>query len=181
MNLIEKNVDEINFDVFKELKNYALLTSGSINNYNMMTATGFLFGKFFLKPIVQVYIRPTRYTYNYFESNSLFTVSFYDSKYKPSLIVCGEKSGKNCNKTVEANLHPFEYENVVLFKEAKITFICKKVFHTDVSEENFDSKNLHDDYYCNQKILQDNCSPLEEERVYHRIYLGEIINIVLNN
>lgn len=180
MNLIKK-VDEINFDVFNEIKNYALLTSGSIDNYNMMTATGFLYGKFFLQPMVQVYVRPTRYTYNYIEKNSYFTVSFYEPEYKHSLVICGEKHGNECDKAKEANLHPYEYGNVVLFREAKITFVCKKVFHTDISEKNFDSMDLHDDYYCNQKILKDNCRLFEKDRVYHRIYMGKIIEVVLHN
>jgi len=180
MAIKEIDINNLDFNVFHEIEKYALVTAGDINNFNMMTATGFMCGKFFLKPMVQIYIRPTRYTYKFVESNSQFTVSFYDDKYHNSLVICGNTHGNECNKAEVANLHPIKYDNVVLFEEAKITFICDKVYHSDVCKENFDSLELHDDYYVKQSLLNFNNMTLEKEYSYHRIYMGEIKKIVVS-
>lgn len=176
----EVDVLDIDFNAFQEIENYALLTAGTIDNFNMMTATGFLCGKFFLKPMIQVYIRPNRYTYKFFEESNHFTVSFYEKKYHSALVICGETHGYECNKSEEANLHPFKYDDVVLFEEAKITFICEKVFHADISEENFDSKRLHKEYYMNQSLISECNMVPENSNLYHRIYLGQIKKVLVN-
>lgn len=180
MAIKEIDIDNFDFNVFDEIKKYALLTAGDIGNFNMMTATGFLCGKFFLRPMVQIYIRPTRYTYGFFESYSQFTVSFYDDKYHNSLVICGNTHGNECNKAEAANLHPLKYDDVVLFEEAKITLICDKVYHSDVCKDNFDSLQLHDDYYLKQSLLSSNNRILEKENLYHRIYMGVIKKIVVS-
>lgn len=181
MAIKEINIDDFDFNVFNEIENYALLTAGDIDNFNMMTATGLMCGKFFLQPMVQVYIRPTRYTYVFFEKNSQFTVSFYDDKYHNSLIICGNTHGNECNKAKAANLHQIKYDDIVLFKEAKITLICEKVYHTDVCKENFDCIKLHDDYYARQSLLNSNDMRLEKENLYHRIYMGVIKKIIVSS
>lgn len=176
----EIDINKFDFNVFEEIEKYALLSAGDINNYNMMTITGFMCGKFYLQPMVQVYVRPTRCTYRYIESNSRFTVSFYDDKYHDSLVICGNTHGNECNKAELANLHPIKYDDVILFKEAKITLICDKVFHSDICRENFDSLKLYEDYYVKQSLLSSRDMTLEKKNLYHRIYMGAIEKIVVN-
>ena len=176
----EIELSTLAFDVLHEIENYALLTAGTINNFNMMTATGFMYGKFFLQPMLQVYVRPNRYTYKFFEENHYFTVSFYDPKYHESLITCGEIHGDKCNKVELVNFHPFECDNTVVFEEAKITFVCEKIYHTDVQQNNFDSQEVHKEYYLNQSLLSQTNMELEKKVMYHRIYLGRIKKVLVN-
>jgi flavin reductase (DIM6/NTAB) family NADH-FMN oxidoreductase RutF len=95
------------------------------------------------------------------EDNDYFTVSFFDVPQHPALKVCGSRHGNECDKAAEAGLHPVPFENTVLFEEAKTVFVCKKVYHTDVEKDNFDSPQLFREYY-------------KDSARFHRIYLGQI-------
>jgi flavin reductase (DIM6/NTAB) family NADH-FMN oxidoreductase RutF len=112
----------------------------------MMTITGVMCGKFFIKPMMQIYVHPERYTYRFLAVNDYFTVSFFDVPQHPALRVCGSRHGNECNKATEAGLHPVPFEHTVLFEEAKTVFLCKKVYHTDVKKNNFDSPDLLKEY-----------------------------------
>ena len=170
----EVDIRKVDFNILKEIENYALLSAGTIDNFNMMTITGFLYGQFFLKPMIQVYVRPCRYTYRFIEKNSNFVVSFFDYIYHPSLEICGNTHGNTCNKAEIAKFHPIEYQDIIVFEEAKISFICEKVYHMDVDKDNFDSMQLHDSYYYKDSLVNERKELLEKGNMYHRIYLGQI-------
>ena len=50
------------------------------------------------KNVVTVVVRPQRKTLEFLNSNDLFTVSFYDEKYRDILKFCGANSGQNVDK-----------------------------------------------------------------------------------
>lgn len=39
-------------------------------------------GTLWNKPVVTIYVKPIRYTYEFMENNEFFTISFYDETYK---------------------------------------------------------------------------------------------------
>lgn len=59
-------------------------------------------------------------------NNELFTISFYDQKYKDDLKILGSKSGRNLDKLTLAKLTPEVLHNTISFKEAKLIIVCKK-------------------------------------------------------
>ena len=80
------------------------------------------------KMVATIYIRPSRYTFEFLKNNDYFTISFFDSKYKPDLAVLGSLSGRDGNKLKKTKLTPKFLANGVGFKEANLTFVCKKIY-----------------------------------------------------
>lgn len=165
MDFEEIALNEFDFNPFTKVDDWALLTAGTKEKFNMMTITGVMCGKFFLKPMLQVYVHPDRYSYQFLENNDYFTVSFFDVPQHPALQICGRKHGDECDKAAESGLHPIPFENTVIFEEAQIIFVCKKVYHMDVEKDNFDSNQLFKEYY-------------KELSTFHRIYLGQIEKVL---
>lgn len=144
-------------------KEWALLTCKDYDKFNMMTISWGGFGTLWHKPIVTIYIRPSRYTYELIEKNDYFTISFYDEEYKKDLGVLGTKSGRDIDKMSCTKLTPEYINNIVTFKEAKLTIICKKIYFQDLEIENI-PKDERDKFYSTEPV--------------HRMYIGEVIDVI---
>ena len=166
MNFEEVNLKEFDFNPFKKVEDWALVTAGTNDKFNMMTVTGVMCGKFFLNPMIQVYAHPDRYTYQFLTDNDYFTVSFFDVPHHPALKICGRVHGNECDKVAESGLHPIPFGNTVIFEEAKLIFVCKKVYHTDIKKEHFDSQQLFKKYY-------------RDATTFHTIFLGQIEKVLI--
>ena len=80
-------------------KEWALLTAGSMDNFNTMTISWGGMGTLWGKPVVTVYVKPIRYTYEFLEKNDYFTLSFFPEEYRADLLTLGTKSGRDGDKT----------------------------------------------------------------------------------
>ena len=69
----------------KFAKEWALVTAGTKEKFNSMTIAWGGMGTLWRVPVLQIFIRPNRYTFKFLEENEYFTVSFYDKKYKKAL------------------------------------------------------------------------------------------------
>lgn len=147
---------------------WALLTSGVKENFNAMTISWGGLGTIWNKPVVTVYVKPIRYTYEFMENNEYFTISFYDKKYKKDLGILGSKSGRNLNKIELTKLTPEFFKNTTSFKEAKLTIICKKIYFQDL-----DINNINVD-----SIPQSEVDRFYKTEPIHRMYIGEVIDII---
>lgn len=161
----EISVDELKENVINLIgKDWTLITAGNLNDYNTMTASwgtlGFLWGK----PVATIFIRPQRYTYNFVERESSFTLSFFNESYRKALTLCGTKSGREIDKAKEAELTPYEpSENCVAFKEARLVIKCRKLYKSLLKEEDFIEKSILPKWY--------------EAGDLHYMYVAEIENI----
>ena len=73
-------------DIFSQFdKRWALLTAGTIDNFNMMTISWGGLGTLWNKPVATVYVRTSRYTHDFMDDNDCFTISFYPDQYKKML------------------------------------------------------------------------------------------------
>lgn len=122
-------------------------------------------GDYLGKETLTVYVRPSRYTYEFMEKNDYFTVSFFNSEYKKALGFLGTKSGRDFDKVKEVDFHPITVENSVTFSEARVTFVLKKIYQQDL-----DSSSITEE--IKKRYYGDNC--------YHRFYIGEIIEIIIH-
>ena len=154
------------YDVFKMFsEDWALATAGdSLNDYNTLTigwgSMGTLWGG---RSIITVYVSPARYTYEYLEKSDTFTVSFFGESYKKALAYLGSHSGRDEDKVAASGLTPVLSEPGITFKEAKLTFVCKKIY-----ADAFDGDRAPEDI---------------KERLYtkipaHHFYIGEIIKVL---
>ncbi len=158
------NVNQIKDNFFKSFADeWMLLCAGKKDNYNMMTAAWGNIGILWNKPVAICYVRPQRFTYRFMETNSHFTINFFPENYKDVLELCGTKSGKDINKMKIDKLTPIEtVENNVIFNESRLAIECKKIYFDDIKPENFVDQSFEKLY-----IIKD----------YHRLYIGEIINV----
>lgn len=158
------NLESFNFKPFYTLdKEWALLSVGNKEKFNMMTVSWGGFGTIWGRPVVSVYVRKSRYTYEFMEENDYFTLSFYEEKYKKDLGILGSKSGRNINKKSLVSLHEEEVGNSISFKEANLTLVCKKIYYDDLKKENM-KPEIQEQFYKKDEI--------------HRMYIGEVIDII---
>ncbi|MFZ2539147.1 MAG: flavin reductase family protein [Oscillospiraceae bacterium] len=154
-----KELNQNPFTMFH--KDWALITAGTIDSYNTMTASWGGVGVLWNKDVATIYIRPQRYTYEFIEKNELFTISIFPEDYKKALNFCGKFSGRDYDKAKEADITPVEVDGSTTFKEARLVFVCKKLYHSDINPEHFYDREIEKNY-----TLKD----------YHRMYIGEIVS-----
>ena len=149
-------------------KEWMLITSGRgespsrEENWNTMTASWGGLGVLWNKPSAFIFIRPGRHTYGFIESNQLFSLSFFEEKYRDALTLCGSKSGRDINKAKESNLSPILFpDSGIGFNEAKDVLVCKKVYYQDLDSRHFLEPSIAGNY---------------PKKDYHRMFVGEIIS-----
>lgn len=140
---------------------WCLITAGTKNSYNTMTASWGAMGELWGKDVSFIFIRPQRYTKEFVDSNELFTLSFFGEEYKKALAFCGKYSGRDYDKAKETGLTPMELDGSVSFNESSITIVCKKI-----AEQEIDPKGFID------ASIDSNCYPSKD---YHTMYVGEIV------
>ncbi len=150
---------------------WALVSAGNINNFNCCTISWGSMGTIWNKDTITIYIHPARYTSKFLEDNDYFTVSFFDEKYKKDLAYIGSHSGRNENKINNTCLSPIEFESSVSFKEAKLTYLCKKLYSHQFNKDDL-SKDIQDYYAANPNIYPDFNGGWQP----HIAFVGEIIS-----
>lgn len=144
-------------------KEWTLITSGSINNFNTMTASWGGIGHLWNKDVAFIFIRPQRYTFKFVEENDYLTLTFFGNSYRKELGLLGRLSGKDVDKVSEANFHPLSVDGTVTFEEAKYTLVCRKLYADDLKGECFIDQKVDESSY--------------PEKDYHRMYVVEIMKV----
>ena len=145
-------------------KNWFLLTAGTLDNYNMMTAGWGAIGEIWGVPSMHCFVRTNRYTLKFLEENEIFTASFFDIGYKPALSFCGTHSGRDCDKAKETGLIPVELDGGIGFKQARRILVCRKVYNGTLQQESFVQPEMYEKWYA------------QDDNPMHREIIGEIIS-----
>ncbi|MHA1473645.1 MAG: flavin reductase family protein [Promethearchaeota archaeon] len=155
--------EDITDNIFQLINvDWTLIAAGDSNKYNMMTASWAGMGNLWNKRVVFTFIRPSRYTYEFTEESDVFSLNFFEEKYRSVLNLCGSKSGRDIDKMKEPGLTPIEENGCVYFEEARLVIICKKVYYQDLIPAQF-LDPIIDSHYPNQD--------------HHRMYFGEILSV----
>ncbi len=154
--------EELDWNVFRKIgKGWMLITAGSLSSWNTMTAAWGGFGFLWQKNVVFVFIRHSRYTCEFMEKSSTFTLSFFPESCREILTFCGSHSGRDTDKAAETGLIPFDTGHpAVGFDQAESILVCRKVYHQDIIPDHFLDKSIHTHYPNND---------------YHRMYIGEVV------
>ena len=156
--------------IFHAMKDeWFLITLKDGENVNMMTAAWGSIGVMWNKPIFNIVVRNTRYTYDLLENATSFSCSFFPPEYKQALTYCGRHSGRDVNKVKETGLIPIEIdglagEKVFTFEQAHTTFCCNIASVTPIKPEHFIDPNI-EKHYSNQD--------------YHTMYTGYITRLMV--
>ena len=111
-----------------------------------------------------VYVRPSRYTKKLLDQEGLFTLSLFDADRKKALGYLGSHSGRYGDKFAVAGLTPVFEDGTIYCKEAKMVFVCRKLYQMPLKEEGFVDRELVDFNY-----------PLRD---FHEMYIGEIMKVL---
>lgn len=158
----EISIDSFDKNLVSAIRDeWALISVGDRDEYNMMTASWGFFGEMWGRDCAICAIRPNRHTYSFAESKDYFALCFLGDN-REVYKLCGSKSGRDVNKTELCGLHPVFSDNTVYFEECRAVVICKKLYADTLKEENFtDSAPLA--CYNND---------------FHKMYYGEIIKVL---
>lgn len=139
---------------------WMLIAAGDVKNYNMMTASWGGLGMLWHKPVCFIFVRPSRYTFDFLEEKELFSLNFFTDNYRSILNFCGSNSGRDVNKMKAVTLTPVEKNDFVFFDESRLVLLCNTLYFHDINP--------------------DHLLPLLTAKVYkngdfHRLYIGEIL------
>ena len=155
---------EFKTDIFKAFdKNWALLSAGNKDSFNTMTISWGMLGTIWSRPAATVYVRTSRYTHEFMEREDTFTVSFFPESMKDVLKTAGTRSGREIDKMHLPGLELRGDTDAIVFRNAEITLVCKKLFVQRLNEDNIPKEVLASHY---------------PTRDMHDMYIGEVIDVI---
>ena len=159
------DIKTLDGNVFSQIGDqWMLITAGSAEDCNTMTASWGGLGVLWGAPAATCYIRPQRYTKQYVDREEYFTLTFFGEEWRKQLTLCGTKSGRDVNKVKECGFTVKMAEcGAPYFEEAELVLVCRKRFSQEM-----DPANIPEDVKKTQYPNQD----------YHTLYIGEIIEVL---
>ena len=143
---------------------WMLITAGTKDRCNTMTASWGGMGVLWGEPVFFAFVRPQRYTFGFVEGNDYYSLCVFDETYRPALNFAGTKSGRDYDKDKETGLTPCYDEAAPYYEQARLVFICKKLYHQDLTADSFTDQETLDKVY--------------PQRDLHRMFIGEIVKIL---
>ena len=161
---IEITPQELEGNVFQRIgRQWMLVTAGDRQTFNTMTASWGGMGVLWNTEVSMIYIRPERYTYEFLEKGTNYSLSFLSEGHRQALQFCGSHSGRDADKVKEAGLTPVFDAAVPYFAEAEISLICRKMYYQDLDPTHFLDSAIVGNY---------------EKGGLHRLYVGEIQKVL---
>lgn len=159
------NIEELLLNPFTLInKEWMLITAGDKAAHNTMTASWGGLGEIWGHYASTIFIRPHRYTKEFVDNSPYYSLSFFDESYRAALNLCGSKSGRDINKDEAAGLTPLFDAKAPYYEEAKLVFICRKLYRQEIQPENFLDAGIEKWY------------PIKD---YHSMYIGEMVEILM--
>lgn len=146
-------------------KEWMLVAAGDEEKYNMMTASWGGLGIMWGKNVSTIVLRPQRYTLEFVDEKEYYSLNFFTEQYRKALNFCGAKSGRDVDKMRESGLTPDFDAQAPYFSEAKMAFICRKLFKQKLDPAGFFDTNLDSHWY--------------PEKDYHQCFVGEIVQVLV--
>ena len=161
MDFTEVKPEQLTDNPFKLIgSDWMLITAGTPEKFNTMTASWGGVGVLWERKVCYIFIRPNRYTYEFVEQSTHFTLSFFDESRRKALLYCGTHSGRDRDKVKEAGLTTVHDNGLVYFDEARLVLGCRKLYHQDITPAHFLDPEINNMY---------------PQKDYHRMYVGEIV------
>ena len=161
----EVDIKSLNFNPFTKIgSEWMLITAGDESGCNTMTASWGGVGVLWGKNVATCYIRPQRYTLEFVEKNDCYSLCFFDEEYRSALNFCGTKSGRDFDKDKETGLTPVFGDIAPYYEQAKLVFLCKKLYRQDMTAESF--------------LQPENLKRWYPQMDLHRMFIGEIVKVL---
>lgn len=162
-------VQSLERNVFETIgKQWMLVTAGNQESCNTMTASWGGLGVLWGAPVATAYIRPQRYTKEFLDRESYFTLSFLPEQYRAALRYCGSHSGRDGDKWAASGLTTAYTDGGVPYvAQAELVLVCRKQFcqrmdpacilDPEVDEKWYPAKDYHDIYIGTIVEAYQNC------------------------
>lgn len=162
-----RKLEKTAFSLFAE--DWTLITAGLAGTaagpggWNTMTASWGGFGQLWNRDVAFIFVRPSRYTFEFVEKNPGFSLSFFGEEKAEALKICGSISGRESDKAKAAGITPMVLgageKRWTSFEEARLVLACTKIYAQDLDPAAFLDSGIAGHY---------------PEADYHRLYIGEI-------
>lgn len=140
---------------------WLLITAGTADRCNTMTASWGGLGVLWGEPSATIYVRPQRYTKEFIDREEYFTLSFFGPEYKAQLALCGSRSGRELDKMKECGFTVVCGEGEAPYvAQARLVLVCRKRY-----AQNMDPAAMPED-------VKEKWYP---HRDYHTMYIGQIV------
>ena len=160
----EISVEELKDNPFTLInKDWMLITAGNREKHNTMTASWGGVGELWGRYVFTIYIRPQRYTLEFVEREDYYSLCFFGPDCRQALNLCGSKSGREVDKDAATGLTPCFDEAAPYYEQARLVFLCRKLYRQDLEEGCFLDKGLLEKWYDND---------------LHRMFIGEIVKVL---
>ncbi|MGM9970238.1 MAG: flavin reductase [Anaeroplasma sp.] len=150
--MLKKNIYELDKNIFDMIGNKCpILTAGDrFTGFNSMTVSWGGLGVLWGKNVAFVFVRKSRYTYQFIEKSNSITLSFLPEKYNEAKTIFGKFSGKDINKYEKSNLHTtFDIDyNGYYITESEFVLKMKKLYSIDIPYEKLPD-SIKQSYYSN--------------------------------
>ena len=161
--MLKKDITSYNLNVFNELGNkWGIVTGGDkTTGFNCLTVSWGGLGVIWGKNVAYIFVRHSRYTFEFLEKSDSVTISFLSDEYKQAKGLIGRVSGRDADKVADAGLH-YTYDpdfDGAYIRESDYCFKMKKLYHVDLPFESL-PKEIINRYYPNGDM--------------HRMYVCEI-------
>lgn len=160
---VKDSVSSISDDLFMINKRWMVITAGDETKFNSMTASWGGFGTVWEVPVAFMTVRNTRYTFEFLQKDSVYTLTFFDDQYKDKMQLLGSKSGRDTDKIKESGLIPVKMPSGAMsYKEASMVIECKKLINQPLEYKNMKDQAFVDKWYKGET---------------HNLFFGEIIGV----
>ena len=161
-------IEQLNLNAYTAIaKDWMLVTAGNkTRGWNTMTASWGHIGSIWVGPTAVCYVRPQRYTKQFMDRETFYTLSFFPQQYHKDLAYLGSHSGRDEDKVAKTALTPVFDAETTWFHEASVVLVCRKLYQAPLEEQ----------YFIDKEVLEKHYS----ERDFHDLYIGEIIKVLVN-
>lgn len=167
----EVNYKDLKFNPFRLFADeWFILSAGNEKDgMNGMTVSwgqlGCLWGH--NDPVAIVYVRPQRYTKEFIDREEMFTMSVLPGEMDKVKAYFGSASGRNEDKTAKSGLTPVYSDGTVYYEQAKLVFVCRKMYAGELAEQGF----------CYPETVSDNYAGKD----FHTVYVGRIEKVLVRD
>ena len=162
MSLTKINIEELSLNPFAKIgKQWLLVSAGTPERWNTMTASWGGVGVIWGKPAATCYIRHRRYTREFVDGSGYFTLTFLQDGHRDALGLLGSKSGRDIDKMHESGLTSIFVDGQPTFAEAELVLVCRTRCKSEIAPEDILHQETIDRWY--------------EDRDFHTMYIGEIV------
>lgn len=158
----EINANEIKSNVFDLIgKDWMLIAAEKEGKVNAMTAIWGGMGVLFNKNVVYIFVRKSRFTKEFLDASSTFSLNFPSpEKYRNELVYFGRVSGRNEDK-IEKSGFTVLRDGAPYFEQSNKVLICKKITRHYFAPEGFIDPKILSSFYADND--------------FHYLYVGEIV------